>query len=308
MVAGVVITVGGDRIENLRMCLASLEELEPRKPEYAVVVLDGPVDGFQKDEWEAVRRPGGKQVPVHIVEAPKHEPGMEQPRNIGVRKIQELNRHNGMLRQGYPVTHAWFLDSDIIVSPSALASYEAAMEDLDVERVMVGPYDWLPEGVREQLPEIQNDIRWASFNSIPPTEALVNDLSAGLACLGGNLVWPIDQFARIGGFWSELHHGRCEDGELGLRAVACGTPISYVVGARGWHLHHPENMPLKLERNERDVPMLNERHPWVQGAGLFVVEEDGKRFNVQCPCGWQGNTAEIWDHKGKCEEEGWGAV
>lgn len=278
------------------MTLESIHALESQ-PKYTVVIADGAID-FDSQKEHA-------NSPTVVIEAPKHEPGMEQPRNRGVHVVQEIEHQEAMLRQGYPATHVWFLDSDIIIAPEALTAYETAMEEDPTKRVMVGPYDWLPEAVREARPDIQNDIRWPSFDEFPASKVFTNDLSAGLACLGGNLIWPIDEFVRIGGFWNELYHGRCEDGELGLRAVACGIPISYVAGARGWHLSHPINTPLILERNERDVPMLNDRHPWVQGEGLFVVEEDGKRFNVQCPCGWQGNTAEIWHHKANCEKEGW---
>lgn len=299
MKTAVVIPVGPGREENLRACLASIDALEPNKPEFIVVVLDGEMD-IQLDRPEGMRRVGEMAVPTYTYRAEKHEPGKEQPRNLGVRLIEDINRKNGMLRQGYPVTHVWFLDSDIVVAPNALNEYEMAM-DLDLtERVLVGPYEWLPEGVREPQPDLHNDMRWPSFRENLASKVFTEDLSAGLACFSGNLVWPLAEFTRIGGFWDELHHGRCEDGELGLRAVACGIPISMVGGARGWHLHHPENMPLKLERNERDVPMLNQRHPWVEGEGLFVVEEDGKRFNVRCECGWEGNTAEIWQHKAEC--------
>lgn len=295
MKTAVVIPVSEGHEENLVEVLKSIDRQEPHKPEYTVLVVDGPVK----------LPPLDPEVPLRVIHVEKHEPGMEQPRNAGVRVIEQVNHHNAVLRQGYPTSHVWFLDSDIIVAPNALAEFEAAMNLNETKRILVGPYDWLPEGVREPRPELHNDQRWESFRDWLAGRALTDNLAAGLACFSGNLVWPLDEFTRIGGFWNELHMGRCEDGELGLRAVACGIPISMVGGARGWHLAHPENMPLKLERNERDVPMINERHPWVEGEGLFVVEEDGKRFNVQCPCGWQGNTAEIWQHKANCERDGW---
>lgn len=316
MRAAAVIPVGAGREENLLACLGAIGEMTV-KPPLVVVVLDGET-GLSEAAIKANR-----PFVCHVVQAPKHEPGLEQPRNYGVRRIEAINA-----KIGAPITHAWFLDSDILIAPDALERYIEAMGDAN--RVLVGPYDWLPGGVRERVPELRNDPRWASFDTNDPQKVLVDDLSAGLACFSGNLVWPIDEFTRIGGFWDELHHGRCEDGELGLRAVACGVPISYVRGARGWHLDHPRDYETILRRNERDVPMLNNRHPWVAGicqcghaeadhdpngvrpccacdcakldkkVGLFVVEEDGKRFNVQCRCGWSGNTAEIWEHQSTC--------
>jgi hypothetical protein len=256
-------------------------------------------DGPEATRDTEVALDQNRDHPIHemvVVEVAKHEPGMEQPRNRGVRKVEQLN---GEVAPESRIDTVWFLDSDILVAPEALAAFDEAMGD--AKRILVGPYDWLPAGLREPAPELKNDPRWVSFDEHDRHKVLVDDLSAGLACFSGNLVWPIDEFTRIGGFWNALHHGRCEDGELGLRAVACGVPISFVAAARGWHLDHPINFDLTIQRNERDVPMLNERHPWVQGEGLFVVEEDGKRFNVRCACGWEGNTAEIWNHQATCE-------
>lgn len=275
------------------MCLAAIEA-QTVSPALLVLVMDGP------DASAAGAVVG--DVPTVMVQAPKHEPGMEQPRNRGVREVERIDAG---------IDTVWFLDSDIIVTPDALGHYVEAMGS--ASRILVGPYDWLPPGVREPLPDLHNDPRLASFDTIGPQEVLINDLSAGLACFGGNLVWPIDEFVRIGGFWEELHHGRNEDGELGLRAVACGIPISYVGGARGWHLWHggdpaptPEWTAWAQGINSIDVPKLNARHPWKElgegGEELFMVDEDGKRFNVRCSCGWSGNTAEIWGHRASCEK------
>jgi GT2 family glycosyltransferase len=280
MKTAVVMPVGPGRGDNVRQSIESLAAMTTH-PHLLLVVCDGEVDlPTELDDMP---------FPAVALRAPKHEPGMEQPRNIGVRRLEDTD-----------IDTAWFLDSDIIVAPEALERFEEAMDGRP--RILVGPYDWLPPGTREPMSELKNDPRWASFEEHGWNEVMVENLSAGLACFSGNLVWPIDEFARIGGFWNELHHGRCEDGELGLRAVACGVPISMVAGARGWHLAHAVDFELTLQRNERDVPMLNERHPWVEGEGLFVVEEDGKRFNVRCKCGWEGNTAEIWAHQHECEE------
>jgi hypothetical protein len=287
MNTGMVIPFGAGREENLRASLASVEAMSVL-PGVVVIVCDGPGAALYGPEWQRYA------MTVVIVNTPrKHEPGLDQPRNIGARTVLACST-------GF--SHVWFLDSDILVARDCLAHYEAAMLADNTRRILVGPYEWLPAGTRLPVGEMHNDPRQPSFNSHGPSDVTRNDLSAGLACFGGNLVWPLEEFTLLGGFWNELHHGRCEDGELGLRAVACGVPIGFVKEARGWHLDHPVNGEEKMRRNARDVPMLNARHPWVEGEGLFVVEEDGKRFNVRCPCGWEGNTMEIWAHQETCEE------
>jgi hypothetical protein len=198
------------------------------------------------------------------------------------------------------------------------------------DRILAGRYDWLAEGAVGPLEGIAEvDPRDASFRQFSPLQVFKGDLSAGLACFSGNLVWPVRGFQRVGGFWNEIHHGRCEDGELGLRAVKMGLPISYVGIAVANHHWHPRSAALAMEWNERDVPMLNERHPWVESRcscghqktmhmepnhrgvckecsceefeqAIFVVEQDGKRFDARCSvldCDWSGNTAGIWAHE-----------
>lgn len=284
---GVVIPVGGGREENLKEVLISLANQASIGFVKRIVLVH---DGMDLDAPDL----NGIPVPCPIVSVfrEKHKPGMEQPRNTGVRKLLELDP---------TFTHVWFLDSDVIVDELAATAFADAL-DINPDRILIGPYEWNAPGIRMKAPKLRNDPRWGSFDSHPPEETVTEDLSAGLACFSGNLIWKIEDFTRVGGFWNELHHGRCEDGELGLRAVAMGVPIGFVRNARGWHLDHPRNLEWIEAANARDVPMLNARHPWVQQAGMFVVEEDGKRFDVRCPCGWEGNTALIWDHQLECDK------
>jgi hypothetical protein len=284
---GVVIPVGTDRHDNLLMVLDCLGE-QTRLISSVVCVLDGP----------SVRAPSPQETmarglqSVTVITEPKHEPGIEQPRNQGVRQLQRFRPD---------ITHVAFLDSDILVEPTWHLELIKAYSVGDPHRIMVCPYDWLPRGHRRIMPELKNDPRWASFRRADPEAEHRADISAGLACFSGNLVWPIEDFMHCGGFWSEIHHGRCEDGELGLRAVSMDMPISFCPTARGWHLHHPVNTKLALERNARDVPKLNDRHPWVQGSGVFMVDRDGAAFDVFCShCNNLIPTVDWWGHAESC--------
>lgn len=301
MKVAVVMPLGPGRLENVAQALTSIKR-QTRPADYVVVVEDGPaLEGRGIDGLDAARS--------IVIQARKHEPGFEQPRNVGVRVATSI----------WPdITHAWFLDSDIVLEDDALEHLELALDRGPEDRILVAPYDWLAPGVRPQLTEpdpagwayehwlervrpINNDPRWQMFHASPPEKVYEADLSAGLACFSGNLLWPVAQFQRVGGFWSEIHHGRCEDGELGLRAVAMGVGISFESQARGYHLHHEVDTDLALERNQRDVPMLNERHPWVEGAQVFMVDRDGKAFDVRCSgCDTLIPTIQWWDHAVAC--------
>lgn len=271
---GAVITVAPGREENLRRAAQHLQRLH-RKPERIVVVYDG-------------CEPVALALAHTALTIQKHRPGLEQPRNVGVEALR---------RQSRALTHVWFLDSDLIFEPDILERY-AAVGTLSPRSVLIGPYDWLAPGRVRIEPELRNDPRWASFDAHGAGRVFRADIGAGLACFGGNLVWPILEFEALGGFHPDLHHGRCEDGELGMRAAAAGVPMRFVRDARAWHVHHPVDLAAVHARNARDVPLIDEWHPWVRGEGLIPVPKDGIRFDWRCPdCGESVNSLEYWPHK-----------
>lgn len=270
--------VGPGRREFAEKAIASVYA-GTRLPRACVIVFDGLSD----DNDLCPSQPS-----MIIDDVPKHEPGREQPRNVGVRLL---------LRYFPECTHVWFVDSDVILAPTALEEYERTWSKFQQDDpIMIGPYEWMPPGHREPIEGLRNDPRWAFLDG--GAGRLHDDMNAGLACFSGNLVWPIDKFIEVGGFWNEIHHGRCEDGELGLRAVASGLKFTPVPQARGWHMDHPRNLQRIYEMNARDVPMINERHPWVERYGVFVAKRDGKRFEQRCyTCGAIVNTIDWWNHQ-----------
>lgn len=287
---GVVITTCAGREENLLRVLKCLDAI-PRAGAPNDTPWELPIaivyDGCHALGLEGERGEHGA-LDIGEVEIPKHGPGMEQPRNVGFRRLVD----------GYGlVTHAWFLDSDMIFLPDILDHFECALK-ADPDRILVGPYDWLAPGVTvPDGPLEMEDPRWPSFKQYAPDEKLVGELGSALACFGGNLVWPVERFKQVGGFHPDLHHGRCEDGELGLRAASAGVPISFITLAKCWHVWHSRDYAGATQKNLRDVPLLNSWHPWVEGEGLVLSHEDGARFDWQCPeCGEQVNSLAYWVH------------
>lgn len=279
---GVVIPAVQDRLDNLRLVLAYLAD-QTHPIEHVVIVCDG---------WQLDYNDIDLRLSPTIVSIEKHHPGMEQPRNVGVRFLLPS------------CTHVWFCDSDIILAEDALESLMDAVYHNPMGLVYA-PYDWMAPGERLPRWDLHNDPRWEMFLKYEPHD-VVRDRNFGVAlgCFSGNLVWNIEEFKRVGGFWNELYMGRCEDGELGLRAAAMGIPMSMQRKARGWHVHHPINGKLINEKNSRDVPMINERHPWLQDEGIIVEDKDGKRFSVKCECGEVINTGEYWEHIENAHIEG----
>lgn len=273
---GVVITTCTGREKNLRGVLDSLDA-QTLKPPWVVIVYDGcPIMAV-----------GDHSYPIRHVVMPKHQPGMVQPRNVGVEQLQQV----------YPEANfVWFVDSDVVMEPGAFKEYADSHAEHHEDAIMIGPYDWMaPNGAGIGTA----DGRWAMFHQYGREHVHrgQGSINVALGCFGGNIVYPIADFNRIGGFWNELYHGRCEDGELGLRAIAEGCGMALVAKARGYHQWHTVDMAGALKKNERDVPMLNARHPWVQNEGYVVTEGDGRRFEWDCPkCKARMNCQLIWGH------------
>lgn len=277
MKVAAVMPVALGREDNVRLVLESMKR--QRVPhDLVVLVYDGAT--VPRAQWDE------DKIDVWM---PKHEPGYEQPRNIGVRTAVNYDPE---------ITHVHFVDSDVMLDPCAVEELRLSAAAHDAG-VVIAPYDWLPPGYREPDRQILNDPRWAMFDERSLEGAIHGDLSVGLGCFSGNLLWDVEEFERVGGFWAELHHGRCEDGELGLRAVSMDVGIAMASRARGWHLWHQIDADAIMARNARDVPMLNARHPWVEGAGIFEVQRDGRAFDVHCKfCGEDVPTGAWWAHCG----------
>jgi GT2 family glycosyltransferase len=301
---GVVITAPAGREQNLSHVLRALAA-QTVQPLAVVLVFDG----------TPAYAPSEPHTPTFPVEIPKHQPGSEQPRNVGVRELQRVEPE---------CTHVAFVDSDVQLAPNALQAYTDAYDANPEPRVLVGPYDWLPAGmvgIHPDGPFFQLDDRRGSngFADFDPDHIIRGDLTsldvndpetigtvsflmgAGGAQYGGNLVWPIDLFTGIGGFHPSMFHGRCEDGELGFRAIAHGIGVSFVREARGFHLHHSRNMEWILRANARDVPLFKTWHPWLDDYRTIATVKDGVRFTFPCPrCHEPIDTREYWTHYNGC--------
>lgn len=289
---GIVVTAGANRLENLQRTLPLAENEIASYPDPQIVcVLDG------EDAWPMANELYKVAPLTQFVFAQKHEPGREQPRNLGVRALDES------------VKQVWFLDSDLVFDSGVLDAFMRSWT-FGGPGILIGPYDWGAPGAIQIGGQLEMaDPRNAAFELYGDTDRISEGhgsgrgeiIGAALACFGGNLLWPRDWFEEIGGFHPELHHGRCEDGELGLRSAEHGLPMGYVKHARALHVWHPRNMQWILRANEIDVPKLNRMHPWVQNDGLRVVPEDGLRFNFICPhCGDSINTGLYWGHYATC--------
>lgn len=203
-----------DRADNLRLVLQGLEQ--QTEQEFAVVVCD---DGSTDDTEEVVASFAGSLSIVYCWRARDgYDPGAV--RNKGVRYLPRA------------VTHIWFLDSDVILSPGAVEHALTKHLGPHPEVVVAGRYDWLRPDVRRAPFEGQFA---ADHRSKWDCDEIVRCSGAALT---GNLIVPLDIFLKTGGFDPNLKGMRAEDCEFGYNLRSKGYMMVMCEHIVGYHLCH----------------------------------------------------------------------
>jgi len=254
-----------NRKKNVELTLTALKLQTLSKDKFEVILIDDGsndgtyqlVDAF-KDELKF------KYAWIHKKDAWN----ASRPRNFGA-KLAEKD------------TVAFlFLDSDIVLNREALQFYFEDFEK-NKERVVIGPYNWLPpQNVKpgniisnfddvvnarfqiavsgERLGHIGNDIRTPSFVEKEPGKSF-NEVYDGLACFGGNLLVPRSVFWKCGGYDEDTLCG-LEDGEFGIRLWKNDIAFSYDKRCIGYHIWH-KIPPARFPPNLREqINKLNQKH------------------------------------------------
>lgn len=266
----IVIPCGGenDRTRNLHYALVGLEQQTFK--DFEVVIVN---DGSLVDYLPVIRQ--YPELHIKYIWQPKYQPstGNMPPRNTGAL----------LARADYILT----LDSDNVLEKSALAYY---VEDIECEpnRVICGQYHWLPnlsltEGdIKERWGEIITDWDWKSrtyngnFTEILPSDGshnimletrtqfqectvheLHDGMNDGLACYGGNILFPKDIWFDCGGNADWLIAGLCDDGALGLEVYFRKHKISFDARILAGHLWHPRNRQWVVEQSRIEADKLN---------------------------------------------------
>ncbi|MFA5379608.1 MAG: glycosyltransferase family A protein [Dehalococcoidia bacterium] len=225
----VVIPVGPGRDDNLRLVLHSLS-LQTYRDYEIVLVTNATSLSWVSEEYPTVS--------VHYV--PHEKPNLASiNRNVGVAKSHG--------------DHIVFIDSDVVLCKEALSYYAENWHNFS-ERVIIGPYHWLPpmavtkkdveewgrliEGTLPRIPHpgrhnIGRDGRSCFHNS---PDLLFCDYPSCLSMLSGNMGISRRMYDYIGGFDEDLP--RAEDGAFGIACCAAGFQWSYDGRIVGGHLYH----------------------------------------------------------------------
>jgi GT2 family glycosyltransferase len=285
-----IIPLGPGRLDNLVLVAEALGA-QTRRPNVKVVICDGHEAHLSEKERKRIAALlGGFSI---FIEAPKFERGYQMTRNIGVKFLHDAGMETDFL---------WFVDSDILMSPTALEHLmDTALSS--PTGIVAAPYEWLPPGVRVPTPGLRNSPIWqgvAAYGFGPHKHSR----RAALLNLSGNLLYNWNDFWRIGGFHSELKRG--EDGELGLRAACYGIPTTFDLKARGYHLHHPVDAAAVLRATDIDYPKIQAWHPWAnegQPDDACMTVEPGISW-VSSSTGNEVHNERAWDEV-PCGEIQW---
>jgi serine acetyltransferase/GT2 family glycosyltransferase len=218
-----VVIASYGRAERLRRLLDDLEVQTFERTRFEVVVVD---DGAPVPLTSGLASPGVAPAASYALTLLRQDnAGPAAARNRGARSARG--------------TLLVFLDDDMRVAPSFLASHWAAQtpsRDREGPRVVLGA---LRSPTDRRLPLVERYRIFQLARTAQRAEAGSTAL-AGTDVYSGNFSMPRALFARLGGFDVALRQS--EDAELGVRCVAAGATI--VSDAAAWAAHDTDAPPL----------------------------------------------------------------
>lgn len=318
----VIVPTTGGRIQNLDLVLCSLANQWFPRDAWELIVVNDAGEPEVKDLVSSYRGQFGKIIyiyspkfvpiplpqispaPIEITITVWGEGGElikiipnEQPRNKGARQAEG--------------DFYIFADSDVILSPSALALYNQDMSD-NPNRIVLGIYHWLhpmkitKEDIvnrfddiihhqiekvplnRPQTHNICRDMRIRAFEETMPNEIhqKPGHMNDALACFSGNICWPKDLFWGIEGYDNHLRAGAHEDGLSGLEAYFKGYAISFDKRIVGGHLYHSRDVSYIESFKWEEIKYIDsrfEKESEFRGT-LEQSEEEMRRLGIE---GWK---------------------
>lgn len=270
-----VVIPSRNRVENLEHTLTALINQTISKDKYEVVISDDNSTDNTFSLYEKFKN----EISLKYVNNNKkpHTWNASVPRNLGACLSDPLNKI------------LVFIDSDVVLPDRALEFY---LEDYEMneERVVVAPYDFMQKDNRTVR---ERDVRYQNFEDHDVSD-LCTKATDGLACFGGNIMFPKKIFWEMGGYDRNTHIG-LEDGEMGIRLWKKGVPISYdkrIYGIHRWHETPSDRFPPDLR--SRYVRDLNMKHFQTDDPdyGLIELTRDaykdwGINPSWQPPAEWQ---------------------
>ncbi len=256
-----------NRSGNLRNTVKALQEQTFDRNEYEIIISD---DNSIDDTFNVYKENTDKGRIKYVNNNTKpHTWNASIPRNLGA-SIADPNSEILI-----------FVDSDVILPSTAIQNYWEDYE-MNRNRVVVGSYDfYAKDGETIQVPDVRND----KFKRVTPDEVF-NQATDGLACFGGNIMFPKDVFWSVGGFSPDIHIG-LEDGDMGLKLWKKQVGISYDDRLRGkhqWHETPPDRFPPDMRSH---INNLNKKHFDTIEPDYGIIEASREAYASWGISGWE---------------------
>lgn len=215
----VIVATSPGREAQLQSCLEQL--CCQRGPDFEVLVVDDGSSGA-----EAVTAAFAERLSLRYNWRPNDQ-CPARSRNLGAK----LARHQALL----------FIDSDILLSPQALAAYARHLQTRP-EALLYGYVGYESTAVSESALQPGIPVHWRdprfgwNGDRLVPADKLYH--SAYECAFAGNFALSRDVFLQIGGFDERFAGWGGEDLDFGERAVQAGFQIHFLLDAWGEHQQH----------------------------------------------------------------------
>ena len=286
----VVIPVGAQRLNNLRMVLASLEA-QTLAPSEVIIVNDGEQSDLRAWASSHFDRPTYKYI-----EQPKFERDLVEIDGSGAVKLLRRGVADHPRNVGAALAASdflVFLDSDVALHPNSIARYHEQFTIDYKDGIVCGAYNWLPpmqvseeemiadfdRFVEARFPLLPYPEGQPSHNVLPdprvqfdekqPNEWTYDDMACALACFGGNIGVSKKVFRQLGEFERWLSAGLVDDGPFGIKAVLHGTPIKFDRRIIGGHIYHPRDLAYVKKQSAVEMQLIDRYYhlgPWDDGT------------------------------------------
>lgn len=190
-----------------------------------------------------------------------------------------LARNKGARLHRPEVTHYWFVDSDVVLTPGAVDhAYVLCQKKPTV--VVCGKYDWLPpmeitpEDIVQRFGQFaagkltakqtnyQPDILGADprFRTNPELWDCEREVTViGGSTLSGNLIVPYGWWGKTGGF-DEKIEGQGQDSEFGHHLQAVHASVVFCPHVIGYHVSHPIDRAWKTASVRETIKYIHKKY------------------------------------------------
>ena len=259
-----------NRIKNLERTIEGLARQTAPVDSFQVIVSD---DGSTDGSYELAM----KLDRVDYVIKQSHAGcNISRVRNKGTRQV------------GKDCTYVWYIDSDVILNPNAVAAFIELEKTFDEPLVVCGRYDWMPpmqlttEAIFANfdkwvaceypwLPGVSRNVPYGGIRAKDPTVRRRIDhrsvwntgtftvIPCSGATLTGNLVVPIEAFREIAGF-DENIQGSGEDCDFGRNLGKHGYSMTSSEAIIGYHQFHERDSRAATEHVKKTIAYMAEKY------------------------------------------------